>query len=209
MSTSARSPINKIDTKNPQDESIVSETSSEEESDEESGGEENEAIGGEKNCENGAKNTCKKSNAMDDDATSSEDEEGEKLPPQSEMSMFDVQEVAVHIAMQKAEEGKRRLTSTVEGLAMAIRYSYELYSFGDVSGFPTDAPGGDGDDDDDVDNEGETDDEEEGMEAEEAEDVVLFPSLPRDAVSEITKRLAIKGGVAAKMSSRLVPLANS
>ena len=37
----------------------------------------------------------------------------------------------------------------------------------------------------------------------------VFPSLPLEAVSDTTKRLAINGGVAAKMSSRLLPLANS
>lgn len=90
--------------------------------------------------------------------------EGEKLPPEDELSRFDAREVVEHVA-EKAGEGMT-LTSDNEELRAAIEFSYALYSFGDISRFPSTAPGSAMD--------------ENASDEESTEDhVAAFPSLPR------------------------------
>lgn len=88
--------------------------------------------------------------------------ETDKLPTESEMSRFDIGEIAEHIAEKVA--GGCKLTSNIPELELAIRFSYALYSFGDIGEFQSEAisqvPEDASDDDSD-------------------DDFVEFPSLPR------------------------------
>jgi hypothetical protein len=87
--------------------------------------------------------------------------DGERLPPESEMSWFDVEGIAEHVA-DKVGEGLK-LTSDDEELRSAIEFSYALYSFGDISSFSSNATESNAVEEDDI-NVG----------------AAIFPSLPLD-----------------------------
>jgi hypothetical protein len=65
--------------------------------------------------------------------------DGERLPPESELSWHNVEAIVEHIA-EKVESGLR-LTSDNDELKLAIEFSYALYSFGDISDFSSNAVG--------------------------------------------------------------------
>jgi hypothetical protein len=90
--------------------------------------------------------------------------DGERLPQETEMSWFDIQGIAEHVAEKVG--GGWRLTSHAEELRLGIEFSYSLYSFGDISSFPSTAPG--------LNAEGE-----EASDDEVGYGVAIFPSLPR------------------------------
>jgi len=100
--------------------------------------------------------------------------DGERLPPENELQWYDTQGVADHVA-EKVADGMR-LTSDMEELKLAIEFSYELYSFCDVSGFPMVAPGS-------------TSEEEETGDAID-KDASLFPSLPRGFDISLAERFS-------------------
>ena len=94
-----------------------------------------------------------------------DDGEGERLPPEGEMSWFDIQGIMEHVA-EKILDGWK-LTSDNEELKLGMDFSYALYSFGDISGFPSTAPG--------------SASGKEGRSEDEASDSAsMFPSLPRE-----------------------------
>jgi len=66
--------------------------------------------------------------------------DGERLPPESELSWFDIHGIVEHIS-ERVGRGLK-LTSDNEELKLAIEFSYVLYTFGDIhsSGFPATAP---------------------------------------------------------------------
>ncbi|KAL3795161.1 hypothetical protein HJC23_007389 [Cyclotella cryptica] len=71
----------------------------------------------------------------------------ERLPAESEMSWFDIEGIAEHVAA-KVGDGWR-LTSHDSELKLGIEFSYSLYSFGDISRFSPTAPGSESDGEDD------------------------------------------------------------
>lgn len=64
--------------------------------------------------------------------------DGERLPPESELSWFDIHGIVEHIS-ERISRGLK-LTSDKLELKLAIEFSYELYSFGHTHGFPATAP---------------------------------------------------------------------
>lgn len=89
---------------------------------------------------------------------------GERVPLEDELKWSDYQGIANHVA-EKVGKGWK-MTSDVEELRLAIQFSYELYSFGDIGSFPSVAPGSTAEEEDKAD-----DEESEG-------ELVVFPSLP-------------------------------
>jgi len=108
-------------------------------------------------------NSAAKKDEVDNENSSngSDDDDCERLPPESELSWSDIHGIADHIAQM---EGYKLVSDDPE-LNLAIQFSYALYSFGDVSSFPSRA-----DDDDES-----TSDEE----TREAENISSSPTLPR------------------------------
>ena len=79
------------------------------------------------------------------------------------MSRFDARGIADLVAEMVADGFK--LTSDCPELKLAIEFSYALYSFGDIGGFPSTAPSS-------------TDEEESSYEKDDEEAISVFPSLP-------------------------------
>mmetsp|Transcript_8856 Transcript_8856/g.19868 ORF Transcript_8856/g.19868 Transcript_8856/m.19868 type:complete len:2027 (-) Transcript_8856:217-6297(-) len=98
---------------------------------------------------------------------SAESDGCERLPSEDELGWYDTQGIADHVA-EKVGDGWK-LTSVIPELQCAIQFSYELYSFGDISKFPSTAPASTVEE--------ETLDEEGGD-----EEIAIFPSLPRGFV---------------------------
>ncbi|KAL7553079.1 hypothetical protein ACHAWF_016337 [Thalassiosira exigua] len=127
-----------------------------------------------------------------------EEKERQKLPGVRELDFYDSRDLADHVAEMVGEGW--RLSSEDSTLSMAIEFSYALYSFGDVSAFPSDVEDEEGDAEDGGDDEGvggrgvsseegATEDVSEpadvcdGGESEASDEddggAVFFPSLPR------------------------------
>ena len=92
-----------------------------------------------------------------------EGSENNRLSLEEELSWFDVQGIVEHVSEMTG--GQWKLTSDDPELKLAIEFSYALYSFGDISSFPS------------SDSTGEA--EEDTSDNEVEEEIVASPSLPR------------------------------
>jgi hypothetical protein len=87
---------------------------------------------------------------VNDDVNNDDDDDDDKgrLPSEDELNRWDVRGVAHHVAMMVGDG--YRLTSDDVNLRMAIEYSYELYSFGDVTEIASESNNANDDDDGDA-----------------------------------------------------------
>jgi hypothetical protein len=108
---------------------------------------------------------------------------GERLPPEDELDRLDARAVADHVT----EMHGWRLASDKPELMRAIRYSYELYSFGDVRGLSSQS----------TDVSCPTEEEEEDDHDHRASVDRVFPSLPRGLDLSPSTRVASAAAAAA------------